>query len=210
MEVWGIVLAAGAGARFGGAKQFASLRGERLVDIAVGAAASACHGVVVVLPAGIRWDGPPVAAAVSGGATRSASVRSGLAVVPPTAEVVVVHDAAHPVAGAELIRAVVGAIERGADAAVPGVPLAETVKRVRDGVAVETIPAGGLVAAPTPHAFRAQVLRAAHERDGEAADDTVLVERLSARVAVVAGDPRNVHVATPTDLELASRLLEPL
>src|SRR5262245_49893386 len=97
-RVSGIVVAAGSGSRFGTPKQFATLRGSRLVDIAVDAAARACDEVVVVLPPGTDWDGAPVAAAVPGGAQRSHSVRSGLDAVSPDAEIVVVHDAARPLA----------------------------------------------------------------------------------------------------------------
>lgn len=207
MEVWGLVLAAGSGARFGGVKQFAALGNQRLVDLSVRAAASTCDKIVVVLPPGRPWDGPRVTAAVEGGATRSASVRAGLAAVPSSADVVVVHDAAHPLATPELLHAVIAAVQGGADGAVPGVPLSDTVKRVRDGVVVETIPADGLVAAPTPHAFRAAILRAAHADAPEAADDTLLLERIGGKIAVVPGDPRNVHITTPADLDVAARLL---
>ena len=96
----------------------------------MGAASAACDGVVVVLPDGVGWDGAPVSAAVAGGATRSASVRAGLAAVPLDAEVVVVHDAARPLASAELFDSVIAAVRGGADGAVPGVPVVDTLKRV--------------------------------------------------------------------------------
>src|SRR5262245_48464005 len=104
-RVWAIVVAGGRGERFGEAKQFLPLGDGRLVDHAVTAAATACAAVVVVLPAGTAWDGPPVAGTVTGGATRAASVRAGLAAVPADAEIVVVHDAARPLAPPALFRA---------------------------------------------------------------------------------------------------------
>ena len=104
VRVSAIVVAAGSGTRFGTAKQFAIAGDARLVDIAVMTAEHACDEVVVVLPDGIDWDGPPVSAAVGGGATRSDSVRAGLAAVDPTTEIVVVHDAARPLASARCSR----------------------------------------------------------------------------------------------------------
>ena len=206
MDVWAIVLAAGTGLRFGGVKQFAVAGGQRLVDRVVVTAGSACDEVVVVLPSGVEWDGPPVAAAVAGGSTRQASVRSGLAVVPPTAGILVVHDAAHPLASRQLFEAVIAAVRSGADGAVPALPFTETIKQVDAGRSVASIPRDGLVLVQTPHAFRAHTLRAAHARQGEATDDSVLVEALGAKVAVVPGDPRNVHVTTPAELQIAHRL----
>ena len=97
--VGAIVVAAGRGDRFGAPKQFLELAGSRLVDRAVDRVrASAATSVVVVLPPDVEWDGPPVHAAVAGGATRSDSVRAGLAALPATVEVVIVHDAARPLA----------------------------------------------------------------------------------------------------------------
>jgi 2-C-methyl-D-erythritol 4-phosphate cytidylyltransferase len=202
-RAWAIVLAAGRADRFGSAKQFARIGGERLVDRVVRTASEACDHVVVVLPRGCRWDGPPVAAAVEGGASRAASVRAGLAAVGEDADVVVVCDAAHPLARAALFRAVVSAVERGAEAAVPGLPLAEVLKRVEDGRVVASLPRDGLVLAQTPQAFRAGAFRAAHASSPEVAEDS----QLFGDCAVVPGDPLNLHVTTPAELAVAGRLL---
>src|SRR5205807_765572 len=132
-----VVDAAGAGERFGGAKQFAALGDRRVLDWSVAGAADACDGVVVVLPPGTGEAPDPVASpgptpppttTVTGGATRSASVRAGLALVPDDAHVVVVHDGARPLAGPALFRAVIAAVRSGADGAVPGVRPADTIK----------------------------------------------------------------------------------
>ena len=110
MDTCGIIVAAGSGSRFGVPKQFETVAGARLVDRAVDAVADACDDVVLVLPAGVAWDGRPVAASVPGGSTRSASVRAGLDAVAGSAAVVVVHDAARPLAPPALFEAVIGAV----------------------------------------------------------------------------------------------------
>jgi 2-C-methyl-D-erythritol 4-phosphate cytidylyltransferase len=206
MPVWGIVVAAGRGSRFGAPKQFLALNGVRLVDRAVTTASAACDHVVVVLPPGEPWAGPPVTVTAVGGATRSDSVRSGLASVPSDADVVVVHDAARPLATARLFAAVVDAVRAGADAAVPGISLSDTVKRVDGDRVVETVERDDLVAVQTPQAFRAAALRAAHARGGDATDDAALVEQSGGVVVVVAGDRRNIKITGAEDLALAAAL----
>ena len=209
MSTSGIVVAAGSGTRFGVPKQFELVAGSRLVDRAVESAALACDEVVVVLPAGVAWDGRSVAAAVPGGSTRSASVRAGLDAIATSATVVVVHDAARPLASPAVFDAVIGAVRAGADAAVPGLPISDTVKRVdRDHVA-ETISRDDLVAVQTPQAFRAGALRAAHSGEDDATDDAALVETAGGDVVIVPGDPRNLKITTPDDLLVAAALLVP-
>ncbi len=168
-----------------------------------------CDGVVVVLPAGVEWDGMSSAVPVTGGASRSESVRAGLAAVPATAEVVVVHDAARPLASPTLFRAVIAAVAGGADGAVPGLAVSDTVKRVgADGAVAETVPRDGLVAVQTPQAFRAEALRAVHAAGGEASDDAALVEAAGGRVVVVQGEAANLKVTNPADMTVAAALVE--
>jgi 2-C-methyl-D-erythritol 4-phosphate cytidylyltransferase len=206
--VWGIVVAAGRGDRFGAPKQFCELAGMRVVDHALRSLGRACAGVIVVLPPGVEWDGAPVAAAVTGGDTRSDSVRAGLSAVPDTADVVVVHDAARPLATRALFDAVIDAVQRGADAAIPGLPVTDTVKRV-DGTQVEaTVDRAHLVTVQTPQAFRADVLRRVHSAGGDATDDAALVEASAGKVVVVPGEPRNIKITDPTDLLIAAALLD--
>jgi 2-C-methyl-D-erythritol 4-phosphate cytidylyltransferase len=207
VSTWGIVVAGGTGSRFGTAKQFESIAGIRLVDRAVEATAAACDGVVVVLPDAFAWDGAPVSAAVVGGASRSASVRAGLAATPASASVVVVHDAARPLASPELFAAVIAAVESGADAAVPALPVPDTVKRVSGDRVVETVSRDGLVAVQTPQAFRADALRAAHTSGADATDDATLIEASGGRVVVVPGDSKNLKVTTQSDLVIAAALV---
>ncbi len=211
--VWAVVVAAGSGVRFGGPKQFAVLAGVRVVDRTLAVARSACDGVVLVLTDPDTWDGARPGAVVAGGATRAESVRAGLAAVPADADVVVVHDAARPLAGPDLYAAVVAAVRAGADGAIPGLPVADTLKRVETdasgtGVIVGTVDRDGLVAAQTPQAFRADVLRAAHASGGDATDDAALVEARGGRVVVVPGDPRNLKLTGPRDLAVAEALLQ--
>jgi 2-C-methyl-D-erythritol 4-phosphate cytidylyltransferase len=208
VQTWAIVVAAGGGSRFGAAKQFARLGDVSVLDRAAGVARESCDGLVVVLPAGRDWPAPAGVRVATGGATRSASVRAGLACVPDEVDVVVVHDAARPLASRGLFARVIAAVRAGADAAVPGVPVTDTVKRVRDHRVVETVPRDDLVAVQTPQAFRRSVLEAAHAGDGLDTDDAALVEAAGGTVVVVQGEARNLKLTLVDDLELAQALIE--
>jgi 2-C-methyl-D-erythritol 4-phosphate cytidylyltransferase len=202
MSVWAVVVAAGRGERFGAPKQYERLGGRRVLDWALEAAGARCEGVVLVVPPERVGEHEPAAATVvGGGATRSASVRAGLAAVPEDAEVVLVHDAARPLAPPELFDAVLRAVAGGADGAVPGLPVTDTVKRVGpDGAVLETLDRHELVTVQTPQAFRAGALRAAHGAGGEASDDAALVEAAGGRVVLVPGHPAAAKVTEPGDL----------
>jgi 2-C-methyl-D-erythritol 4-phosphate cytidylyltransferase len=212
MTVWVVVVAAGDGSRFGGLKQFAEIGGRSLVDWSVEAARSVADGIVLVVPADVAGAGSPAAdgvdVVVAGRSTRAGSVRAGLDAVPADAEVIVVHDGARPLASPALFRSVVEAVAAGASGAVPGVALADTIKRVDDdGVVAATVSRQDLVTVQTPQAFRADVLRRAHAAGDDATDDAGLVEAQGATVRVVPGDPRNVKVTTPADLDMARALV---
>jgi 2-C-methyl-D-erythritol 4-phosphate cytidylyltransferase len=208
VEIWAIVVAAGTSTRFGRPKQYADLAGRRVLDWSVESARRACDGVVVVFPAADAGGEVPGADAVcAGGLTRSDSVRAGLAVVPAGAGVIVIHDAARPLARPELWSAVIAEIRAGADAAIPGVAVTDTIKRVTGDGGLETLDRSQLVAVQTPQAFRASFLRAAHRGLANATDDAALIEAAGGRVVVVAGDPDNMKVTGPADLEVLSLLL---
>ena len=96
----------------------------------------------------------------------------------------------------------------GADGAVPGLAVTDTLKRVDDVRVTSTVDRVGLVAVQTPQAFRADILRAAHASGADATDDAALVEELGGSVVVVPGDPRNLKVTGPADLMIAAALLE--
>ena len=216
------MVAGGSGTRFGRLKQFDLLVGRPVVAWSVDAARGVSDGVVLVLPAaaahpGVSADGPGPAerfgadVVVAGGDSRAASVRAGLAAVPDDAEVIVVHDAARPLAGPELFEAVVAPLLTGArrpDGVICAVPVADTLKRVGpDGAVRATLDRAELVAVQTPQAFAAGSLRRAHAAGGEATDDAAMVEAAGGHVRVVAGDPRNVKITTPSDLSLLECLV---
>ncbi|MGB8862217.1 MAG: 2-C-methyl-D-erythritol 4-phosphate cytidylyltransferase [Ilumatobacteraceae bacterium] len=203
--VWTIVVAGGSGQRFGGPKQYERLGSQRVLDWSVAAARAAGAGVVIVVPAAdaAREGG------VAGGATRSDSVRAGLAQVPAEATIVCVHDGARPFADAAVFGRVVAAVAAGADGAIPGVAVADTIKQVAaDGAVVHTPDRASLMAVQTPQAFRAEVLRAAHATGVDATDDAALVEAAGGRIVVVAGDPANRKITDPDDLAWARRRVQ--
>jgi 2-C-methyl-D-erythritol 4-phosphate cytidylyltransferase len=203
MKVCAIVLAAGSGSRFGGLKQFEDLGGRPVLDWSLEVAAASCDAVVLVGPPGLLAE----RGAVAGGATRSESVRAGLAAVPPGTEIVVIHDSARPLADAALYERVVAAVVAGADAAIPAVPVTDTIKRVEGTLVAATIDRSTLVAVQTPQAFRVNVLRDAHARGGEATDDAALVELIGGKVVTVEGDRRNLKLTTRDDLVVARALV---
>jgi len=208
VEIWAVVVAAGEGRRFGQPKQFAVLGGRPVIEWSLEASRSVARGVVAVVPesfVGSPGIGKGADRVMAGGPTRAASVRRGLAAVPDSADVVVVHDAARPLATRELFRAVVDAVLVGADGAIPGIAVADTIKRVRNGHVVDTLVRSELVAVQTPQAFRASALRLAHADEPEATDDAGLLEALGLSVAVVPGEYHNLKLTSPEDLAIAER-----
>lgn len=198
--MWAVLVAAGSGARFGRPKQYEPLGGRRVLDWSLDGCRDACDGVVLVVAPERVGDDEKADVVVAGGATRSESVRAGLAAVPPDADVIVVHDAARPYATPALFEAVIAAVRGGSDGAVPGVPPADTIKRVDGDRVVETPDRAMLVAVQTPQAFRADVLRAAHAGGADATDDAALVEAAGGTVIVVPGEADNRKITLPTDL----------
>lgn len=210
--VWSIVVAGGTGSRFGAPKQYAQIGGRPVLEWAVDACRPGSAGVVLVLPAdGSDDDAHGADATVRGGSTRSESVRCGLAAVPDDADVIVVHDAARPLASRALFESVVNALdEPDADGAVPGLRPSDTIKAVdADGRVTSTLDRAGLVAVQTPQAFRAAALRRAHRQGAvdAATDDAMLVEALGGTVLVVPGEAGNLKITAPDDLAAAERLL---
>lgn len=214
------MVAGGSGRRFGALKQYAEIGNRRLVDLAVEAARRSSEGVVLVVPA----DDAEREGGVAGGPTRTASVRNGLAAVPGDAEVVLVHDAARPFASDRLFADVVAAVRAGADGAVPGLPLVDTVKSI-EVVPSPSIGLGAgvpavvprvtgtpdratLVSVQTPQAFRADVLRRAYTSELDATDDAALVEAVGGTVVVVPGDADNRKITLPEDLVWARSHVE--
>ncbi|MFN8023970.1 MAG: 2-C-methyl-D-erythritol 4-phosphate cytidylyltransferase [Acidimicrobiales bacterium] len=208
--VWTVVVAGGSGARFGRAKQYEALGASRVLDRSVGVAAAASVGVVVVVPvADVESERRVFDHVVAGGASRSESVRAGLAAVPPDATVVCVHDAARPFASPQLYARVVAAVTAGADGAIPGIAVTDTIKVVdADGAVLATPARDSLRAVQTPQAFRAEVLRRAHASGGEGTDDAALVESAGGRVVVVDGEADNRKITHPADLDWARQRVQ--
>jgi 2-C-methyl-D-erythritol 4-phosphate cytidylyltransferase len=220
VAVGAVLVGGGRGERLSGQdpKAFARLDGRTLLERAVSTveACSRIEGFVVVAPEG--WEGRArtivgprdrLADVVAGGETRQDSVRRGVDALPESLDVVICHDVARPMATPRLFDAVVDGLA-GVDGAVPSLPMADTVKRVDDGMVAETVARDGLVLVQTPQAFRREALIAAHraaEADGfVATDDAALLERAGFRVAVVPGDPTNIKITRPEDLRVASAL----
>jgi 2-C-methyl-D-erythritol 4-phosphate cytidylyltransferase len=209
--VWAVVVAAGSGSRFGGSKQYAVLGGQTVLARSVVAARTACDAVVAVVPPGDERLAVVLEAGadavVAGAPTRAGSVRAGLHAVPADVAIVVVHDAARPLARPMLFAEVVAAVRDGADGAITAVAVTDTVKRVEGNLVLGTVDRADLVAVQTPQAFRASVLRRAHAGGEEATDDAALVEAAGGKVVVVAGDPGNLKLTTPDDVAVAEALL---
>jgi 2-C-methyl-D-erythritol 4-phosphate cytidylyltransferase len=217
--VWAVLVAAGRGTRLGAdlPKAFVKLGGLPLLAEPMRRLDESEWVDAIVVAAPPDWEEPAillaeelgtskVTACVRGGGSRSESVRPGLAEVPDDAAVVLVHDAARPFLPPEIVPRLLAALGEGYDGAVPGLPLTDTVKRVRDGVVVETPPRSQLIAAQTPQAFLASALRAA--AGGEGSDCASLVEAAGGRVKVVAGDERLLKVTTAADLARVEAWLE--
>jgi 2-C-methyl-D-erythritol 4-phosphate cytidylyltransferase len=221
VSVWAVLAAGGRGERLGldRPKAFAPLTGRPLLAESLERldASDWVDGIVVVVPVG--WEEAAillaeelgcgrVAASVTGGESRAESVQLGVAEIGADADAILVHDAARPLLPNEVVERVLRPLTEGWDGAVPGLPIADTVKRVEDGAVVETLPRDHLVAVQTPQAFVASVLRAALEGEIAGASDCAsLVEARGGRVTVVSGDPRLVKVTDRADLELVERLL---
>ena len=219
MSSWAVLVAAGRGERLGEdrPKAFVRLGGLPLLAEPLRRLDESpwIDAIVVVAPP--EWEEPTillaeevgaskVSSCVAGGETRADSVRAGVAEVPDDAAVILVHDAARPLVNDEVLERLLGALGQGFDGAVPGLPLADTVKRVRAGAVEETLSRDELVAVQTPQAFVAPVLRAALARASvdstqSLTDCASLVEAAGGRVTVVEGDERLLKVTTRADLE---------
>ncbi len=208
---WVIVVAAGSGSRFGSEipKQYLALGDRRVLDHCLESFRRwfGQQVVLVVHADRCKDDEPGAGCVVTGGSTRSESVRCGLAMVPVTAEFVLVHDAARPLIDPKVMTDLLDAIVGGADGAIPGVPVTDTIKRVVNGFVVETPNRNELVAVQTPQVFRADILRRAHADGADATDDAALVEQYGGRIAVVPGSLMLRKVTTLADLEYLKDVL---
>lgn len=223
MSVAVVVVAAGSGERLGAGlpKALVGLAGSTILDwslrpftghadvgtIVVVAPEAACEELARVVPTAI---------VVAGGDTRQESVRCGLAALGADVEFVLVHDAARPLVPVTVVSAVIDALRSGADAVIPVLEVADTIKRVDEHCQVlDTVDRSRLRRVQTPQGFRLSVLRDAHAialRNPPSAstlqvtDDAGLVEAIGRPVLAVRGDEAAFKITTPYDLRLAELL----
>ena len=203
-----ILVAAGAGRRFGAPKAGLVLAGRTLLERSAQAFAGFSDRVAVLREEDRSRFSLPGWKLVAGGERRRDSVAAGLAALSSACGMVLIHDAARPLVSPDLVQRVVDAA-RNAPAVVPGVAVTDTIKRVTEGLVAQTLDRASLVAVQTPQAFQRGVLeRALAAGDLDATDEAALVEALGVAVRVVRGDPSNLKITAPEDLALAEALLQ--
>ncbi len=216
-----VIVAAGQGVRLGssGPKALVEVAGHPLIWWAAHALdAAELPPATIVHPAGAAsmfaeaLNGIDTAGFVDGGATRSDSVRAGVAALPAHTEVIVVHDAARPFMPPETIIRAVGAVEGDVLAAAPGLAVADTLKLVEGDTVVRTVERAHLVGVQTPQVFRRDALTHVLATGDSATDELALIEAaiargtLDGRVAVVTGSVLGHKVTTADDLALVAEL----
>jgi 2-C-methyl-D-erythritol 4-phosphate cytidylyltransferase/2-C-methyl-D-erythritol 2,4-cyclodiphosphate synthase len=217
MAAWGILVAAGSGSRLGADinKVLLPLGGEALFCHGIRLLRQLCEGLILVIRpededrvrAALAQSGLTVEIIVYGGETRRHSVENALAVLPKGADVLLVHDAARPFASLKMAREVLR-MARETGAAVPALPVTDTLKKGRDGLVAGTQPRESLYAVQTPQGFSREVLERAYKECADAlTDDAGLVERLGLPVAIVPGSRRNIKITLPEDFAMAEQMM---
>jgi 2-C-methyl-D-erythritol 4-phosphate cytidylyltransferase / 2-C-methyl-D-erythritol 2,4-cyclodiphosphate synthase len=214
MSIAVIIPAGGSGERLGAnmPKALVQLGGKTLIEHAVAQMAPIADQIVVAAPAGYEDQfrsllGTEVTV-VTGGITRTESVKAALSVLSKDLSFVLVHDAARPLASADLARRIIKELEAGADAVIPGLKVADTIKRVNiDGFVTKTPNRTKLRAMQTPQGFTYETLVTAHKSKSDATDDAGLVEELDIPVKVILGEERALKITTPEDFQRAYRFL---
>ncbi|NNN20910.1 MAG: 2-C-methyl-D-erythritol 4-phosphate cytidylyltransferase [Acidimicrobiales bacterium] len=209
---WAVVVAGGRGTRFGQTpKQFHSLNGKSVLNWSLSTAKAACDGLIVVLPEDLLEQKSEelfelgADYLVSGGDSRSESVRSGIKTLPKEVEFVLVHDAARPMASINLWRRVRSAIEDAAvntHGIVPGISVIDTIKEVDGDSVLRTLDRSKHVLIQTPQGFRRKTLDLVHSSQAEATDDAALLEAENFNVKVIDGEMTNVKITYAKDLAL--------
>ena len=209
-----IIAAAGSGERFGAAipKALIHLGDKSLLAHAIANLAPVVDQIVITAPAGYESQIEEIAGegvtVVTGGSTRSESVRIALGAVDPNTEFVLVHDAARALASTALAQSVIGALRAGDVAVIPGLPEVDTVKVVDgDGFVTSTPDRASLRKVQTPQGFAYSVLKQAHAIPQDATDDAVLVASAGHKVRIIDGEERALKITTPSDLSTALNFL---
>ena len=209
-----IIAAAGSGERFGAPipKALIHLGDKTLIEHAIANLAPVVQQIIVTAPHGfedqIRALVGNEITVVTGGATRSDSVRLGLAAVNPETAFVLVHDAARALASTALAQSVIDALHAGDVAVIPGLAEVDTVKVVdADGYATSTPDRASLRKVQTPQGFAYSVLQAAHATPQDATDDAVLVANAGHQVRIIEGEERALKITTPSDLATAMNFI---
>ena len=225
MTASAIIVAAGSGVRLGSGvpKAFVKIGGRTMLSYSLAAVGqvNSIGEVVIAVPEGFESAARAEAAAAGlgaavkitpGGIERQDSVRIALGLTSSESELVIVHDAARPLATPAIFEACIAAAAR-AGGAIAAIPVADTLKRVADSdrTIAATVARSGLWQAQTPQAFRRDLLLAAHRRAVSegivATDDADLVERTGVRVEVVEGSTANIKITTPSDLAIVEAII---
>ena len=214
MSISVIIPAGGSGERLGAKvpKALVQLAGRTLIEHAVSNMSAIADEIIVAAPKGLEKTFQELLGSevlvVTGGITRTESVKAGLKVLSKDAKFVLVHDAARPLASTDLARRIIKELQSGADAVIPGLKVADTIKRVNiDGFVTKTPNRAKLRAIQTPQGFTHATLITAHKLNAEATDDAALVEELDIPVKVIFGEDRAMKITTPDDLGRAHRFL---
>ena len=217
-----VIVAAGSGTRFGGDKLMADLGGipvlartllafEKVEAVRAIVAVTRSGNEENVAALGRQYGVTKLSAVVPGGDTRARSCLAGVMAVPPEAELVAIHDGARPLVGSEVILDALWTAYRHT-AALPAVPVRDTIKKAKDGVVTATPDRSSLFAAQTPQCFQADLIRAALtdavENAPEVTDDCLAVERIGGRIYLSRGSEENVKITTPLDLKIAELILQ--
>ena len=223
MKASAIIVAAGSGVRLGSnvPKAFVKIAGRTMLSYSLATVRqiNSIEELVITVPEGFEHAARDEVSAAGlsipvkitvGGIERQDSVRIALELTSAESDLVIVHDAARPLATLAIFEACLSAASR-AGAAIAAIPVSDTLKRVADSAITATIARAGLWQAQTPQAFRRAVLVAAHQRAVRekiaATDDADLVERAGARVEVVEASTTNIKITTPSDLAIVEALI---
>jgi len=209
-NVWTVVVAAGGSSRFGSDKQKVTIGHKTVLECAVSTAGTVGSVVVVGKAEFIEEiektfsSNQSVEAVVAGGSTRTASVSAGLLAVPNTAEIILIHDGARPLASQVLFNRVIDVVNGGVDAVVPGIEISDSLRSVRG----HEVNRSEVVAVQTPQGFKASVVRTAYLNKDEFTDDASKVEATGVKVEIIEGEPNNLKITHPVDLLVARQIHE--